>query len=269
MLGEGPGALNNAHHVREMRRAVRDENPDAYVMGEHFGEATRWLQGDLEDGAMNYYGFAHPVRAWLGERDVAGDPARLTAGELERWLTAARSRVPFDNQLAQLNLIDSHDTSRLLTAVDGDPARMAIAVTLLFSYPGVPCVYYGDEIGLEGGRDPDCRRCFEWDRARWNTELHDHYRRMIGWRKARLEWRRGAYQTLAVGGDALGFARYTERAATIVAVNRGDAAIVLELPLGELPLDGVRWRTPDGAAIDPRALAVPARGTALVFGDAG
>src|SRR5262249_107943 len=80
MLGEGPGAWNNAHHVRQMRRAVRDENPDGYVLGEHFGEATRWLQGEQEDGAMNYYGFAHPVRAWLAGHDLAGEPAELSAG---------------------------------------------------------------------------------------------------------------------------------------------------------------------------------------------
>jgi alpha-glucosidase len=267
MLGEGPGAANNAHHVREMRRAVREENPEAYVMGEHFGEATRWLQGEQEDGAMNYYGFAHPVRAWLAGRDLAGEPAAVSAGELERWWTAARARVPYGNQLAQLNLIDSHDTARMLTALDGDAARMAIAVTLLFTYPGVPCVYYGDEIGLEGGRDPDCRRCFDWDRARWNAELHAHYRRMIGWRKARVEWRRGAYQTLAIGDDALVFARYTDRAVTLVGVNRGDAHAVLAPALGDLPLDGVVWRSPDGAPAGAAEIAIPPCGTALVFGD--
>lgn len=266
MLGEGPGARNNAHHVRAMRRAVRDENRDGYVLGEHFGEATRWLQGDQEDGAMNYYGFAHPVRAWLAERDLAGDPAQVSTAELERWLTAARARVPYANQLAQLNLIDSHDTARMLTVLGGDAARMAVAVTLLFTYPGVPCIYYGDEIGLEGGRDPDCRRCFDWDRTRWNTELHAHYRRLIAWRKARPEWRHGAYQTLAVTDDTLVFARYTEASATVVAVHRGAAPAELAVGLDELP-PALTWRTAEGAPFRG-AIAVPACGWALVFGDA-
>jgi alpha-glucosidase len=268
MLGEGPGAWNNAHHVRQMRRAVRDENRDGYVLGEHFGEATRWLQGEQEDGAMNYYGFAHPVRAWLAGHDLAGEPAELSAGELERWLTAARARVPYDNQLAQLNLIDSHDTTRMLTAVGGDPARMALAVTLLFTYPGVPCIYYGDEIGLEGGRDPDCRRCFDWDRAHWNAALHAHYRRLIGWRKARPELRHGAYQTLAAGGDALVFARYTDRSVALVAVNRGAAPAVLPVPLADLPLAVTRWDGADGAALSGGEIAIPPSGFALMFGDA-
>lgn len=268
MLGEGPGAHNNAHHVRAMRRTVREENAEGYVLGEHFGEATRWLQGDQEDGAMNYYGFAHPVRAWLGGRDHAGHPALVSTAELERWLTAARARVPYANQLAQLNLIDSHDTVRFLTLVGGDAARMAVAVTLLFSYPGVPCIYYGDEIGLEGGPDPDCRRCFDWDRGHWNAELHAHYRRLIAWRKARAEWRRGAYQTLAVTDDALVFARYTDRAATLVAVNRGAAAVELPVALGELPVAALRWRTAGGAALAAGgAVAIPACGWAIAFGD--
>jgi alpha-glucosidase len=267
MLGEGPGAHNNAHHVRQMRRAVREENPDAYVLGEHFGEATRWLGGEQEDGAMNYYGFAHPVRAWLAGQDLGGEPAELSTGELERWLTGARARIPYDNQLAQLNLLDSHDTTRFLTAVGGDAARMALAVTLLFTYPGVPSIYYGDEIGLLGGRDPDCRRCFDWDRERWNAALHAHYRRLIAWRKARPELRHGAYQTLAVGDEALVFARYTEASVTVVAVNRGAQAAALPVRLADLPVEVARWRGADGEAVAADPLAIAPCSWRIVFGD--
>jgi len=268
MLGEGPGAHNNAHHVRELRRVVRDANREAYVLGEHFSEATRWLQGEQEDGAMNYYGFAHPVRAWLAGQDLGGEPAQLSTAELERWLTAARARVPYANQLAQLNLLDSHDTTRLLTAVGGDAVRMALAVTLLVTYPGVPCIYYGDEIGLEGGRDPDCRRCFDWDRQRWNTELHAHYRRLIAWRKARAELRHGAYRTLAVGDEALVFARYTAGSVAVVAVNRGADPVALPLALADLPVEVSRWRDGDGDAVTVEPLAIAPRGWRVVFGDA-
>lgn len=269
MLGEGPGAHNNARYVRAFREAVREENPEAYVLGEHFGEATRWLQGDQEDGAMNYYGFALPVRAWLAGQDVAGAPIQLTTPELERWMTAARARVPYANQLAQLNLLDSHDTPRFLTMVGGDLARMALAVTLLFTYAGVPCIYYGDEIGLAGGGDPDCRRCFDWDRARWHAELHAHYRQLIAWRKRRAELRHGAYQTLTITDDALAFARITERAVTVVAVNRGAAPAVLAIDPGALPLAVAAWRDADDRPVDLAAgLAVPAGGWRVVFGDA-
>jgi alpha-glucosidase len=263
MLGEGAGARNNAHHVRALRRAVREENPEAYVLGEHFAEATRWLQGDQEDGAMNYDGFGLPVRAWL-----AAD-APLPTAELAAWLTAARARIPYDNQLAQLSLLDSHDTSRMLTVVGGDVARMRLAVTLLFTYPGAPCIYYGDEIGLAGGDDPDCRRCFDWDRARWDAGLHAHYRAMIALRARRPELRRGAHATLAVTDEALAFARYTDAAITVVAVNRGAAPAALALPLADLPVAATTWR--DGAgppAAPPATLTVPAGGWAILCGDA-
>jgi alpha-glucosidase len=269
MLGEGPGAHNNATYVRAFRRALREENPEAYVLGEHFGEATRWLQGDQEDGAMNYYGFALPVRAWLAGQDVAGAPTRLTTPELEGWMTAARARVPYANQLAQLNLLDSHDTPRFLTMVGGDAARMQLAVTLLFTYAGAPSIYYGDEIGLVGGGDPDCRRCFDWDRGRWHAELHAHYRQLIGWRKRRDELRRGAYQTLAITDEALAFARTTQRAVTVVAVNRGDAPVELPIAQGTLPIAVTRWRDGDDREVDLSAgLAVAAGGWRVVFGDA-
>jgi len=268
MIGEGAGALHNARYVRELRRTLREENPAAYVLGEHFSEATRWLQGDQEDGAMNYHGFAQPVRAWLAGRDVFNHPARISTAELERWWSGARARIPYANQLAQLNLLDSHDTSRLLTALEGDTRRMQLAVTLLFTYAGVPSIYYGDEIGLEGGDDPECRRCFDWDRAHWNTELHAHYRQLIAWRRDRLELRRGAYQTLAVAADAIVFARYVERSVTLVAVNRGAQSVTIALPLGELPLEIAGWRASDGQTIaPPERLELPAFGQLLVFGD--
>lgn len=192
---EGPGAHNNAHHVREFRRAVREENAEAYVLGEHFSEATRWLQGEQEDGAMNYYGFAQPVRAWLAERDLAGEPAQLSTPELERWLSAARARVPYE-------------------------------------------------------------------------KLHEHYRRLIGWRKQRMEWRHGAYQTLAISDDALLFARYVDRSVTLVAVNRGADPVELPLRLAELPVEVAGWRDAgDGVAVLADRVRVGARDWGLWFGN--
>ena len=92
--------------------------------------------------------------------------------------------IPYANQLAQLNLLDSHDTPRLLTELGGDVHRMKLAVTLLFTRPGVPCIYYGDEIGLQGGADPDNRRCFDWDRGHWRLDLWTHYQRLAHARRS-------------------------------------------------------------------------------------
>jgi len=270
MLGEGGRPRNNAHYVREFRRAVKEENPNAYLLGEHFSEATRWLQGDQEDGAMNYYGFTRPVQAWLAGVDVVLDPTRLDTAQFEAWLARARSAIPFDIQLTQFNLLDSHDTPRFLTLAGNDLARTKLAATLLLAYPGVPCIYYGDEIGTEGGADPDCRRCFDWDRSRWKIDLFEHYRALITLRKQRREWRDGAYQTLALGEDWLAFARYTESEATIVILNRG-AAVEVAIPVWRLPLPLARWRQVAGSTIEPAGgevtLSVPAAEAVILLAE--
>jgi alpha-glucosidase len=159
--------------------------------------------------------------------------------------------------------------------VDGDVARLALAATLLFTFPGVPCVYYGDEIGLEGGGDPDCRRCFDWDRTHWHAELHAHYRQLIALRKQRVEWRRGAFAMLHTTDHAIVFARFVADAATIVIVHRGDAPVAITLgaaPLAALPAD-MQWHAADapdaapGSAIDLSApLTVAARSARLILG---
>lgn len=247
MLGEGPGAHNNALHVRAIRRAMREANPQAYVLGEHFAEATRWLQGDQEDGAMNYHGFTQPVRAWLAGLDLAGVRARLSSAQLEAGLARALAAIPYANQLAQLNLLDSHDTPRLLTELGGDVALLKLAATLLFTRPGVPCIYYGDEIGLQGGPDPDCRRCFDWDRTQWQADLFEHYKTLAGLRRQRREWAQGATLALGHGEDWIAYARYVQGAATVVVVNRGPA-VEVQLPTAHWPCPATAWRCLQGAA---------------------
>lgn len=246
MLGEGTGARNNAHYVREFRRVMREENSQAFVLGEQFNEATRWLQGEQEDGAMNYYGFAHPVRAWLAHQDIVYDPIQIDSQDFDDWLTQTRARIPYTNQLAQLNLLDSHDTVRFLTLLRGNTERMKLAVVLLMTYPGMPCIYYGDEIGMEGGNDPDCRRCFNWDREHWNHSLFHAYQQLIRLRRLRAELQCGAMTTLVAQGNVFVFARYTAQQVTLVALNRGADACTIDLSfeqqLGFLAFPAAQWQ---------------------------
>ncbi len=230
MLGEGPGAKNNHAYVRAFRQAVREENPEAYLLGEHFFEATPWLQGDQEDGAMNYYGFTLPLWAFLAGTDHRGHPSRVDAEDLDAMLTRARARLPHEIALSQFNLLDSHDTPRLKTLLGGDRELFEVAVTALFGYIGVPCIYYGDEIGLEGGGDPDCRRPFPWDQQRWDQRLREHYRSLIALRHATPALRYGSYLTLYARGDVFAFARFFRGQLVVVALNRGSATTV-SLPI--------------------------------------
>ena len=246
MLGEHGSAAGNTYHVQQMRQCMKQENPDAYVLGEHFFEASQWLQGDQEDGAMNYYGFAHPVRAFLANQDIAYHRVRISAEEFDHWLKQARCSIPFANQLAQFNLLDSHDTARFLSLLSGDVALMRTAVTLLFTYIGTPCIYYGDEVGMEGGKDPDCRRCFPWDSTEWNHLLHDHYRRMIRLRKTHPALRRGDIHTLYAGEHSFVFARTLESDVVITAVNRHPTkARTITLPIWQTASLANRFTDPE------------------------
>lgn len=272
MLGEGAGARNNLTHVQAIRRAIKAVNPEAYVLGEHFFEATRWLQGEPEDGAMNYHGFAWPLRAWLAGQAVVpaagGGRARIATADFVAALVRALAAIPYANQLAQLNLLDSHDTPRLFSELDGDVARMRLAATLLFTWPGVPSIYYGDEIGLAGGADPDNRRCFDWDRAHWVAPLFEHYRRLARTRRGRRDWCEGATVSLGHGDDWLAYLRCTADAATLVAANRGDATRIA-LPLAALPVAVSGWRPLDGGAVrtlrDHLEIDLPATGATVLL----
>ena len=236
MLGDGTGAKNNATYVRGFRQALREENPEALVLGEHFFEATGWLQGDQEDSAMNYYGFTMPVRAFLAGIDHRGHPLTIDASDFAHLLTRARVQLPFEIQLSQFNLLGSHDVPRLLTILGGDTARLKLAVTLLLTYIGVPCVYYGDEVGLEGGGDPDCRRTFPWDEARWNQDIAGHYRALIALRRERRALQEGLFVQLCAEGEVFAFARMFEGERVIVIVNRGEE-VGLELDLTRVGLE--------------------------------
>jgi alpha-glucosidase len=269
MLGEGPGAWRNAAHLRAMRAAIKQENPDAFILGEHFAEATRWLQSDQEDGAMNYYGFAQPLWAWLGGHDVSDHPGAIDAEECMRWMAQARSTVPYDNQLAQLNLLGSHDTPRIATRLHGRRDPLLIAMTLLFTCPGVPCIYYGDEVGMPGGGDPDCRRCMDWTQQSWDHDLLAHVRALSQRRAQRREWREGAMQVLAWGEHWFAFARFDSEQATIVVANRGDALDVA-IPVAALPLEVPAWTDVQGRCADAHAGRVHVKAAAgealLLFG---
>ncbi len=236
MLGEGTGAKNNAHYVKEFRKALREENSEAYVLGEHFFEATKWLQGDQEDGAMNYYGFARPVWNFLAGEDFRGDGIEVDAEAFDWLLGRARAQLPFPIQLSQFNLLGSHDTPRMLTRLKGDLALMKCAVTLLMTYIGVPCIYYGDEIGLTGGGDPYCRAPMPWDESKWNTDLQQHYKTLVAFRQENIVMQEGAFLSLYAVDEVYVFARLLDKTIVIVAINRG-INIDLDIPIWKLGLD--------------------------------
>lgn len=249
MLGRS-GYDHLGHKVlRGMRRAVKSIDPSHYILGESFFDPSSYLQGDQLDAAMNYRGFMMPLYHWLSGRDYAclqgadwGDSHPLSTPELEEQWCRFRSSVPWAVTRHQLNLLGSHDTPRLLNFVGGDRALAAVARLLLFTYPGVPCIYYGDEIGLEGGRDPDNRRCMNWDESEWDHEYFQGWVELIHHRKTLPALLRGSYQALSTQQNTLAFLRETDCSRALVVAKRGpDSVLAIAVGDGAIP-DGTVFR---------------------------
>ncbi len=214
---------------RGIRRAVKAENPHSYLLGENFFDGSPHLQGDELDATMNYRGFSFPLLAWLGcyTETMAHDaawhtrPALPTEALAAQWQTFLAA-IPWQIATQQLNLLGSHDTPRLLTRLGGEEARARLAAALLFTFPGVPSVYYGDEIGLAGGPDPDCRRTMPWEPDAWNESLLALYRTLIQLRRTSPALRWGGYQLLHAQRDTLAFLREAPEERLLVVARRAD-----------------------------------------------
>lgn len=214
---------------RGIRRAVKSESPSMYLIGEHFFDGSAQLQGDELDATMNYRGFSLPLLQWLvGYIDETSLtiprnawPLLPTEALMAQW-RAFLSAIPWQIAIQQFNLLGSHDTPRLQTIVDGDEALVQVAATLLFTYPGVPSVYYGDEIGIEGGRDPDNRRCMSWEPQTWNTTRRALYQRLIHERRTAPALREGGFQSLYAAGQTLAFLRESSNERLLVVARRSD-----------------------------------------------
>jgi alpha-glucosidase len=234
---------------RGIRRAIKTESPHAYLLGENFYDATPQLQGDELDAVMNYRGFSLPLLSWLVGFDIYRtwrpelvDPQPLPTEALAAQWRAFMSAVPWQIATQQFNLLGSHDTRRIATILDDDETRVRVAVTLLFTYPGVPSVYYGDEIGLKGGGDPDNRRCMPWDPREWNADRRVFHQALMKLRRTSPALQRGGYQLLYASGDTLAFQREANEERLIVVARRGnDGLVALPVLHAGLP-DGIHLR---------------------------
>lgn len=244
MLGEAGGARNNLQHVAGMTRAAKEAQPEAYMVGEHFGDARQWLQADAEDAAMNYRGFTFPLWGFLANTDIAYEPQHIDAQTCMAWMESYRAGLSHQQQLRMFNQLDSHDTARFKTLLGKDVARLPLAVVWLFTWPGVPCIYYGDEVGVDGENDPMCRKPFPWDESKQDGNVLALYQRMANLRHRSLALRRGGCLVLYAEGDVVVFVRVCQQQRALVAINRGD---VCEVALPASPLLNVTgWQGKTG-----------------------
>lgn len=210
-----------------IRRAVKETRGEAYLMGENFFDAGAQLQGDQWDGVMNYDGFTHPLWYWLaGYRLAAHGFPELISGSpwsTEALVAAWQSRlaaIPWAIALQQYNILDSHDTVRIRALLDENDALHRLAVAVLLTFPGIPGLYYGDEIGMSDLPDLGARGCMIWDESRWNHPLREFHRLLIRLRRTEPALQRGGFQVLAVETDTFAYQRELEDDRFIVVGHR-------------------------------------------------
>ncbi len=211
---------------RGMRQAVKETNPDAYLFGEHFFDGTAHLQGDEMDATMNYTGFNIPMWQWLCGYDGLDwkpeieDTTLFDTQAFDQQLNNFRAPVPWVVARQQFHQLGNHDTRRILS-ITGDKALVKLGTAMLMAYPGVPCIYYGDEIALAGERDPNNRRPMPWDESQWDDDMLTFHKYIIQLRRTQHALMHGGYQTLYAQGDLWVFLRESDKQKLVVVGYRG------------------------------------------------
>lgn len=232
-----PSEIDDDEFWREFRQRVKAINPQAYICGEIWTRADRWLQGDQFDAVMNYplgmaalsyFGAGH-LRDDYDQDHLELEPCNAE-GFKQRVDEVFSWYEPEINQ-AQLNLLDSHDMARAKWIVSENVPSLRLALAFMLSVPGAPCIYYGTEIGMSGGTDPDCREAFPWDNpVDWDMTLAAVIRKQALARQRYPALARGDCRLHAFSADIVVVERQLEDRLALVMFNRGSEA-------GEISVD--------------------------------
>lgn len=216
---------------RDARTAIKTANPQAVIIGEFWENSAPWLAGDQWDGTMNYR-FKNAVLSWLSGPlpDV-----EKTVNEL----AVLREQYPPQALMSSMNLVGSHDTPRALTEARGDKNLLMLMALMQFTSLGMPTIYYGDEAGLEGNRDPDDRRTYPWGAEDQN--LIEYYKMLSATRHEWSALRTGEYIDVAYDKekDFYAYARRDESGYALVVINHSKNDLELDLPMTGVIPDGV------------------------------
>jgi cyclomaltodextrinase / maltogenic alpha-amylase / neopullulanase len=241
-----PAEITTPGFWEEFHDRVRAVNPEAYIVGEIWHAAPEWMQGDRFDAVMNYLftgatiAFAAKDRvhvAMTEGRNYHPYPA-LDAPGFASKIEELLGIYDWEHTQVQMNLLDSHDTARMLTLADSDKASLRLATLFQMTYPGAPSIFYGDEIGIEGALDPASRRGMPWDRAQWDTDLFDFFKRAIKLRNDHPVLRHGRLTTIYAEGDVYAMSRHDDSQALFVVLNTGDQPADVTLPVSDYVNDG-------------------------------
>lgn len=217
---------------RRFRTVVKARFPDAYLLAEEWRDPSAFLQGDTFDGAMHY------LLRGLALDFVAKNA--LTGEAFGRGLETLQRQLPADSGAGMLTLLGSHDTARILTECGGNVDQAVLLHTFLLTMPGAPSIYYGDENGMEGANDPDCRRPMAWDESAWNPTLRAAITKLIGLRHTHACLRRGGVGTAFANDRVYAYYRELDDTRALVVLNNTSVDRTLAMPV-DFP-EGTRLR---------------------------
>ena len=207
---------------RVFRQLVRSINPEAYIVGEIWDDPRGWLAGDTCDAVMNYKWREAVIRYFAREE--------ISAEQFKMELAGNRSNLSWEYVISAYNLLGSHDTPRFLTICGQDRRKMLAALAFQFTYPGVPALYYGDEIGLYGAKDPDCRKTMRWDKEEQDQTILETTGKLAKLRQQHQSLQNGSYHDLYLGDDLFGFVRTGRNEQILVCFNMTRECRLLEVP---------------------------------------
>ena len=246
----------NHEFWKKFRKAVKEANPEAIILAEHYGDANSWLQGDQWDTIMNYDGFMDPVTWFLTGVDKHSDNSnpgmRGDAGTFKLTMQYQMSRMQNQSLLVAMNELSNHDHSRFLTRTnrmvgrvgtagtaaasqDIDEAIFKQGVVMQMTLPGAPTLDYGDEAGVCGWTDPDNRRTYPWGHE--NFEILEFYRETIAIHRQHKVFKTGSYKPLVEQRDLLCYGSFDMDNAAFVLINTSDTDKTVSIPTWTLGVE--------------------------------
>ena len=215
------------------RKEVKKAKPDAWIVGEIWYEARQWVSPLYFDSVMNYAFFKNPVIEFF-------ILSLLNKEEFCRKIESGLALYPFHSLKAMMNLLGSHDTPRIFEISKGDVKRLKLAIAFQMCFIGAPHIYYGDEIAMEGGKDPDNRRPFNWN---WENnpvacDLRNFYKELISIRKAHPTLCEGHFAFIPAPDKIIAFQRELKGEKILVFLNTEAESIAIDIPESSILLLG-------------------------------
>ena len=246
------GRSNDYNHEfwKKFRIAVKDANPNAIILAEHYGDPGSWLQGDEWDTVMNYDAFMEPFTWFLTGMEKHSDEMRMellgNGDNLVGAITHHMSNMLTPSLQTAMNELSNHDHSRFLTRTNHmvgrvetlgpkaaeeyvNPAVMREAVAIQMTWVGAPTIYYGDEAGLCGFTDPDSRRTYPWGKE--DQDLIDYHRELIRIHKNYEVFRTGSLQWLVKQDNVLAYGRFNDTDQFVVVINHSSELREVRVPV--------------------------------------